>query len=193
MSEAAPEIFLVREESIQRLERIIFALSEVVKKLDPEQQRSVPALRSAITCRCVRCGVSVGGEELLELPELPAKSESGRIKRLRQGQCAREDCKSTDYELILHKHPDLDWQNLLSPPETEEEKRAKREMAEAEELKMAKRSARWRSARLALLVLIAILLWVWRQYYIGGTIPFLREPEKFRVDTGPEVQRTPEH
>lgn len=54
----------------------------------------------------------------------------------------------------------------------------------AEEKRRQLVAARWKLAgRVSLGVAVILILLAIRQLYFGGTIPFIREPEKFRVDT----------
>lgn len=191
MNTSSPEVFVSREEQIKRLERVVSALSEAVKRSNAEPDRSISALRTSIVCQCIRCGASVSGDELLELPKAPAKTETARLKRLRKGMCPTDGCESAYCEFVMLKHPDLDWRQVLSPPENDDARRIQQEKEESESARVAQRLTRWRIARLAILVVVAVLLWIARQYYLGGQIPLLRQPEKFRVgiETEPRADR----
>src|SRR5689334_9877433 len=117
--------FLVREEPIEKLERIVFALSEACKQYGAAQEKKRTALAAALSAECVACGVRVTGDELLALSQLPSALEtSGRIKWLRLGCCARGGCDSRSYSLAFQNHPDLDWKELLSKMETAAEPKA---------------------------------------------------------------------
>ena len=37
--------------------------------------------------------------------------------------------------------------------------------------------------RAAVMLGMILLLWLAREWYLGGRIPFLREPEKFKIET----------
>ena len=41
-----------------------------------------------------------------------------------------------------------------------------------------------RTSRVVIGVAILAMLWLLRQWYRGGTIPLIREPENFQVDRG---------
>ena len=45
--------------------------------------------------------------------------------------------------------------------------------------------------RVGLALVIVVLLLLFRQWYFGGRIPLIREPEKFRVDPAPPGWETP--
>jgi hypothetical protein len=186
------EDYLVREEPVRRLERIVFALWRAAGHLGPDPDRIRGALRVALSAKCVRCGMRVSGEELIVLSQFPEDKESRRIQRLRSGCCAREECNFENYELHFQKHPGLDWPALLSAREPEarstpaEEGSAGEETPAAEEAPVTPARSRRTMIRVGLLLAVVVLLFVFRQLYYGGRIPLIREPEKFRVDPAPE-------
>ncbi len=187
MSATAPDNYLVREEPIPRLEPIVFALSQAAKGCGESSEKVSAALRVALSAQCDRCGTRVTGEELLLLSGLPAAQESGRIKLLRSGRCARRECPCDRYRLVFQNHPDLDWAKLFAsgekePPEPGETAAA----APADAPQTPKRTSRWHTAvRVGILIVAVLLLFILRQLYYGGRIPLIREPEKFRVDPAP--------
>jgi hypothetical protein len=77
----------------------------------------------------------------------------------------------------------LDWNQVKSALSTQLEAVAEsatgEEAARLAELARAQKR-KWLRVGLGLLVLLLLLMV--RQWYRGGTIPFLREPEKFRAD-----------
>ena len=185
MNATAPDNYLVREESIQRMERIVFALSQAAKRCDESSDKITAALRVALSARCERCGTHVTGEELLVFSGLPAAQESARVKRLRSGHCARAECAGDEHRLIFQNHPDLDWAKLFASGK-EPEQPEQTEPVAAEATEVPKRASRWRTPiRVGILIGMAVLLFVLRQLYYGGRIPLLREPEQFRVDPAP--------
>ena len=180
------ECVLVREEPIERLERIVFALSEACRQYGPAQEKVRAAVAAALAAECVDCGQSVTGDELVALSQLPSGMEtSSRIKWLRLGCCARNGCDSRTYVLKFLKHPQLDWPELFLKMET-----AIGDTGEASELepelepepedtaKVVRQ--RW-YLRISLAIGIVVLLYLVHQWYYGGRIPLLREPEHFRV------------
>jgi hypothetical protein len=186
MNETTTEHFLVREEPVPRLERIVFALSEAAARCGECSDKIRSALPLALAADCVGCGMRVTGEELLILSRLPQQHESSRIKRLRTGHCARAGCECDQYLLLLQNHPDIDWAKLFSAGDEKKE-----EPSVSAEAELAVAGAAWCSARrrkavrIGLLIVATILLFVLRQYYLGGRIPLIREPEKFHVDPAP--------
>ncbi len=193
MNAATQDDYLVREEPVRRLERIVFALSQAARQIEPQPDKVRNALRSALSARCARCGLRVAGDELLVLSQLPGDQETIRIQRLRSGCCAREGCNFESYELHFQNHPDLDWPKLLSAREPA----APAATAGAEPAPEAEAAApaaaapdpgtrhRHLAIRVGVLIGAALLLFVFRQLYYGGRIPLIREPEKFRVAPAP--------
>ena len=170
--------FLVREESIPRLERVLCAITEAAKR------RGAPAqnvLAAVLIAGCRRCGARVSGAELVRFAGFPDPQESFRLRRLRIGRCVRPECSSNEYQLVFRNHPDIDWVELLS---TTKEDTAMSpgddgKKAAVEHRDHAESRSQW--IRRALLAAAVVLLLIARQMYNGGRIPLLREPEKFRV------------
>src|SRR5206468_772059 len=159
-----------------------------------DQEILSSALRSGIFAECVQCGIRVTGEELLELSE-PAKApaHNPRVERLRQGYCARNSCDTYFYRLLFPAHPDIDWATVLARTESVAAERVQQVEAGDAMNEAAKRAARWRLvARVGIgLAAVALLLLV-RQWYLGGRIPLIREPENFQVDHFPSGQQPPQ-
>ena len=193
MNTPTQDDYLVREEPVRRLERVVFALSQAARRIEPQPDRIRNALRSALSARCARCGMRVTGEELLVLSQLPGDDETKRIQRLRSGCCAREGCQFESYELHFQNHPDLDWPKLLAAREPEalaaSDAAEPAPEAEAAAAAVPDRTTRHRrmAIRVGALIGAVLLLFVFRQLYYGGRIPLLREPEKFRVTPAPEM------
>lgn len=106
-----PDCFLVREDSIRRLPRLVFAASEACRR----KKESMAALPKALGAQCTVCGFVLSGEELLALAEISsANKESAMLQRLRHGRCARESCKATHYRLQFYDTPEISWSALLA-------------------------------------------------------------------------------
>src|SRR5215813_4469651 len=104
MTDQTTKHFLVREEPVQRLERIVFALTEAARRWETPAQRICDALPLSLAAECVECGLWVTGEELLVLSRLPQTTEGDRLKRLRAGHCARAECEGDRYRLFFLNH-----------------------------------------------------------------------------------------
>jgi hypothetical protein len=146
---------------------------------EKEADRLRAAVDQALSAECIQCGIRLTGWEVLQFGE--EVSTDARVERLRSGYCARNGCESLFYRVSCAPHPEINWSALLNPTQTlTEEERAAAE-------KSAKKSAHAKTRNKALIrtgIAIAALLIVFiiRQIYVGGSIPFIREPEDFRVD-----------
>jgi hypothetical protein len=86
---------------------------------------------------------------------------------------------------MLRDHPGIDWHKLIAlaectpdGPEPEVESEVELPEGSGTGWKTYRRWASWAALGLA----GVFLLFLMRQLYLGGTIPFLREPEHFQVD-----------
>lgn len=172
-----------------------------------EHLRSLPALAAllarapapaaeAVVAECVQCGFRLTGTELLALA--PAAGDSAppaapaKIDRLRRGYCARNGCDSSYYRLSFEPRPGIDWERLVPKGDLEV---VEAPVEEAPEVARRREEFRAGLRRLALrggMALGALLLLLLaRHWYLGGTIPYLREPEKFEVEvpTAPPAVR----
>jgi hypothetical protein len=190
-------VFLIREESIPRLKPLVAAIWEAARRADPDEGRVGRALSAALAGECARCRTRVTGAELLELARLPAdQAPDPQVARLRRGRCANDQCLHSSYRLILRRHPDLDWSRLLSqagtppgktvdPVEPELVEGTLEEPAPSPAPAATPAPRRHTLLRAGVLVAAVFLLLLVRQWYYGGRIPLLREPENFRVDSLP--------
>lgn len=186
---------IVREEPLSGLPQFCLNLAQTLKRTVPDDDRRVALVRASLSGECVLCSQSVSGEELLEvgLSEGTAEPANPKIARLRQGYCARNGCDSRFYRLTFRRHPDLDWAQALSQPVTVEPEPTEEEMAAEEEARMRRRAQRRKLAsRVGIALGVLCVFYVLRQWYVGGTIPFLREPEKFQTDPASLIEGPPQ-
>ena len=181
MTETGPSI--QRQQRLQDLAAFAPSLAGALIKAGTAPDHVRGTFIQAVSGECEQCGMGIGGEELYGLAQAPeAGRQSARIIRLRKGYCAREGCTSNFCRLTFASRAGLDWTKLL-----EDAGRAKADLAvETAALQPAPVTRRMNRRRLAVrasLVLLAVIaLFVFRQWYRGGTIPFFREPEHFKVD-----------
>jgi len=183
----SPDPILVRQQPIQSLGRFSLALAEALNQSTSAPDKFRGAVLTAFSGECIQCGIRVSGEELLTLCE-PAEADetNPRVARLKQGYCARNGCNSYYYRLIFTGHPDIDWTRVLSQTEPQEAEHVKQADAECAAVEAAKRAVRRRMAgRVLVGVAVVALLLLIRQWFVGGTIPLVREPENFQVDPVP--------
>lgn len=151
---------------------------------DPQAARA--AFGSSLEGECLACGIRTTGEEILALG-VEASASAPKVERLRMGYCARRTCDSRFYQLTCKPAAGIDWspifaikEGYISAPEVVEQDEAQAGDADL--------SPKNRRAIFAIAAVGAVLLMMvgW-QLYAGGSIPFLREAEKFQVDTAPDV------
>ena len=158
--------------------------------LTPAQVQAV--WQSSVRAECVLCGIRVSGEELFALAQ-PPSALYGTVKlgRLRLGDCARHGCDSFYYRLIFQNYPRLNWPRLLAEAEAfqPEQPSPRQRRRFAFRLPALPDFGEYSGfARRGLVVLAAILfLLVARQWYRGGSLPLVRQPENFHVDPGPDM------
>ena len=179
-----PESFLERQEHVQNLSRFSQRLAGALGKCAPGPDQLRPALRAALSGECLQCGIRITGEELIELSQPAKTAESNpKIARLRQGYCARNHCDSYYYRLMFAVHPDIDWPRLLAQIESTGGEGGGAAPGDTTPKIATQNPARARRfSRVAIGVAILAMLWILRQWYRGGTIPWVREPENFQVD-----------
>ncbi|MFN7141983.1 MAG: hypothetical protein ACK4UN_21900 [Limisphaerales bacterium] len=184
------EPLIVREQHLQSLTSFSVNLARVLPD-DPSSEQ-IKELETALQAECVQCGIQVGGGDLFQLAEA-ARSEDATSKcgRLRFGYCARKGCNSYFYRLKFYAHPLFDWPNLLAQAERVGLEQLPEEIAALaliyEQRKEQRKKMTMVSCSFAAAVIAGMMLFQW---YNGGTIPLLREPERFKVDPRPEVVNT---
>jgi len=186
---------IIRQEQLHGLPQFCISLAEALKRIVPDDARRKTLVRTSLSAECVLCGLSVNGEELLEVgvSDGAAEPANPKIARLRQGYCARNGCDSRFYRLTFYQHPELDWSRAFSQSETVQEEQREEAKAEVAEAKALRRVHRWKLAgRVGIGLVVLCVLYMIRQWYTGGTIPILREPEKYQTDPASLRQRPPQ-
>lgn len=149
----------------------------VAKEKEPDRLRA--AVDQALSAECVQCGIRLTGWEVLQFGE--EASSDARVERLRSGYCARNGCESLFYRVTCAAHAEINWPALLNPTQTLTDA----ERAALEELGKKKARAKLLNRtllRAGIAVAALLIVFVIRQIWVGGTIPFIREPEDFQVD-----------
>jgi hypothetical protein len=174
---------ITRQVPLVRLETFCRSLQTALAGQYPSVD--VPRIwRLYVSADCPRCGIWICGDELRALALAPCiELASAKIGRMRLGDCARRGCQAWDYSLHFSNMDGIEWPSLLE--------KAERPVLRVRTTKpfgppwlgdLARRAAAYAPQAAALLGLI-LGLWLARQYYLGGRIPFLREPEKFAVES----------
>jgi hypothetical protein len=168
----------VSQMTIKEVAEFSRSLAQTISK-QPEPDRLRAAIDQALTAECVQCGIRLSGSELLKFEE--ETSDDSRVERLRIGYCARNGCASLFYRVMYAPHPQLDWPALLNP--TFELSAEERVAAEILAKKRAASRARNKTLfRAGVAVAVLLIVFAIRQIYMGGSIPFIRQPENFKVD-----------
>jgi hypothetical protein len=168
----------VSQMSIKELAEFSRSLAQTISK-QPEPDRIRAAIDQALNAECVQCGIRLSGSELLKFEG--ETSDDPRVERLRIGYCARNGCESLFYRVTCGPHPQINWPGLLNPAhELSAEEKAAAELRAKKQATAKKRNKALLRGGVAVVVLL--IVFAIRQIYIGGSIPFIREPEDFRVD-----------
>lgn len=173
------EPFLKRQQPLVTLPSFATALTGIFAASPPEVQG---AIEESLFAECVLCGIRVNGRELAEVSILDSTAVSeGKLARLRLGYCARNRCTSSIYELSFHYHPDLSWPSIVESLDAQL-KEKKDDAEQRREEGAAERLAKLRAVKnFCMAATAALAMFVsWKLYY-GGSIPFIREAEEFKV------------
>jgi len=181
------EPVIIRQEHLLKLAPFCQALGEALSRSGLTPDQALGVWRAALTAQCTRCGIPISGEELFALSQPPGDNPSPKVRRLKLGDCACVGCESYFYLLTFRAQPPLDWPGLLAKAEAIQAELARPLAAQRWTAALAKgflQSGLTRRAALALALLLLLLLI--RHWHTGGAIPWLREPEHFRVAPAPE-------
>lgn len=181
MSSPAP---LPRQVSLSQFSAFARNLAQALSAAGIAPRDTAATCATHLSAKCVICDARVDGRELAALiqgEELPATSP---LKRLPQGYCVNEGCKSSYYEFTCLPHPAVDWSKVgvaetMPPPEPPADTNWQAAALRAGWRRVAD-AFTWRfAAGLALL----LALWIWRQWWTGGSIPFLREAKTYTSES----------
>jgi hypothetical protein len=176
---------MVRQEHLRNLPALAARLVSWRADSMKDEAAVVAALKQGVEAECELCGMRVGGEDLAGLAKAATGSESPKVARLRLGYCARQGCHSYYYKIRFHPMALVDWSKVLgdvgdevlAPPSGVEAERPSDRLKSA-----ALGSIRRLAPRIVLGVLVIGTLLLVRHWRRGGTVPWIREPEKFQVD-----------
>jgi hypothetical protein len=178
---------IVRQERLQNLARFCEALVEALKRAGTGAEAAAHVIQRSVSARCVGCEILISGLELFALSQPPSPEHaSPKIGRLRLGDCARQTCEAYDYRLTFQPDPLVDWNKILADADAI----VNAPPTESAPARTGPVLPHWLlrgvSRRIWIPVTAAVLLLLLRQWYVGGRIPLVREPEKFRVDPDPQ-------
>lgn len=187
----AEDTALCRQEHLQNLERFCQRLGSSLAESGLTPEECEAAWRVGVSAECVQCGIRLYGEELYALSQPPSPAHaSPKIGRLRLGDCAREGCNSYYYRLTFYPHAKVDWQKMFDDINAEENSGPEERPHPWKALIRHAHVLGFSNRRLWLALGIIVLLLVARQFYRGGSIPLVREPENFRVGSDPQHELT---
>ena len=174
---------LIRQMHLQKLEPFCQALDQALARagLAPEQAHEL--WRVGVAAECTRCRIRIYGEELYALSQPPSEEyANAKLGRLRLGDCARSGCDSYYYRLTFFPCPEVNWAEILAAIERDPEGPAGQKAGEPAPNSGWRLLLRWPvTRRVSVALALVVMLLVFRQWYIGGRIPLLREPHKFQV------------
>lgn len=174
---------LSRRERFGRLGEFCAALAAALQQSGLGPDQLFVKFREQVSAECEQCHTKIAGEELFVLRQPPEGQDlSVGLRRLRLGFCANPECQAFHCRVTFRPGEGEDWTACL--------RRVDRALQDLEDVR-AGRGKRWkreliRPALMALGVVVALLLL--RQFYFGGRIPWVREPEKWRVTPDPSGQ-----
>ncbi len=184
---SAPSARVVRPQRLLELEALCRALAAEIQS-KPASYGDGSSAWKAITASCVVCKIEVSGAELLALSQPPSiEHATPKIGRLRLGDCARHGCDSLHYHLKFEPVEGIDWTAVLERIGTSQEapggQRRSRRSSVLDVLSLTQHPF---ARRIALGVIAIVALLMLRQWYIGGRIFLIREPQKFYAAPPPE-------
>lgn len=184
----------MRREKIQWVLDFSGNLAAAVHRHYKGSREYTQAVSEGLLAECDVCGIPLTGQDLLLAGDATGTEVGVKVKRLRLGFCARDGCESYFYRLSLRPVTGLDWKEVLAHIETLREARKQAMDAEASAQKQADPMVKLKKVRkIAIAIGLVLMLLLIRQWYVGGTIPFIREPEKFHVSTAaPSSENAPD-
>ncbi len=149
-------------------------------------ERLHAAWRSHLDVACDACDTRLTEGELTTLLDLPEGAEPSepRLQRLAQGYCPKPGCAARFYRITLAPAEGLDWKALLDQAEKPPE-------PEASSVTAAKKHPSSllanRKVRIALAIVALLAAFLFRQWYVNGTIPFVTRTFKVApADAAPQ-------
>jgi hypothetical protein len=174
------ESVFVSQQHLQSLRSVVWAIAEHIEQNAVQNPGYRDSIRAAISAECVQCGMRLTGEDLWDwLQTDGSTAASPKLTRLQQGYCARRGCDSYYYTLTLKPCARTDWKELVA------QAGPMLPFGQAQTVTLT-RGPKVKYGMFATSVAIGLALVMFllllRQYYLGSPIPWVREPEDFKVD-----------
>jgi hypothetical protein len=166
---------------VERLANVYQTLAEALKKAGLNAGQLNQVFARHVRAECVRCGMQVTGAELglLHLGARGGDTEQ-KLERLAKGYCARRDCESYYYRVVLDPCPEVDWGTIVSAVQSGQ--------SAGTPLPTPAAAPKWRwwtdkrVLRVAAGVALMLVLLVVRYLWSGGTIPLIHQDPGYKVD-----------
>jgi hypothetical protein len=180
MSESDPNL---RRTGLMFLPNLAANLRGVFIDAGIEESEWVNVCAESVSARCTICEEDYSGEEfagwLMTLGDSQRVGRKAmRFIRLERGCCGNSGCNATFCEIRLEPHPSLDWSALAIGALSDGDNR------EAESVNVVATAGRdlvkkQMNGRTVVAVIALMVIWVFHQWYNGGTIPLLRNEKTF--------------
>ncbi len=184
----AEEAAIVREVNLLRLASFCQALAQALSRAGMAADQASAVWGAALTAQCARCGTVLEGQALFALAQPPGENPTPELRRLRLGDCLQPGCESYFYRLTFRPYPPLAWPGVLAEAEAIQTGGERPNPGRATTAELAKGLLRLGVTRRAAIAvgMLLVLLFAWH-WHSGGRIPWLREPEQFRVAPDPDA------
>ena len=149
-----------------------------------EESRWQAICSESLSACCTMCDEVLSGDEwadwLLKVgSEESAPKEGMRWVRLKQGLCANEKCNVRFYNIQFDPHPEVDWSAIsIGALGGKEEARGTSVVELAGDAAKESIARQFTKRTVATLVLL-VALWMFHQWYRGGSIPILRPAQDY--------------
>ncbi len=189
---AMQPVVVTRKEHLFKFAGLCSALDQAIRAASLGPDECAEIFRTAIYADCVSCGLVVRGQDLYRVAQdgPPDKDDTDPlINKLRLGDCPREHCNGYYFRVHFRQHPQVDWPTLFT---VVDEIRARKlydrglKVRKSRSWKLTVNFTALRPLAVGFVIVLALVLL--RQWYAGGRIPLVREPEHFRVDPAPPGQ-----
>lgn len=173
---------LTKQVPLVRVKAFCRSLEAALAERYAEADREV-VWRRYVSAECPQCGIPVCGEELRALAFPPrAELASAKTGRMRLGDCARRGCNAWHYDVHFWMQEKIDWPAVFEAAEKPAVTEAAPALSVAPGwlLGLQKLAIQY-GPRVGMVACLFVGLWLARQLYQGGRIPFFREPERFTI------------
>ena len=182
----------IRRTDVLFLPKVGASIREYFADSGIEESRWQGICAESLSAQCTICEEKLSGEEwadwLLNVSTAEFEPKEGmRWIRLKQGLCASEKCNVLFYNIHLEPHPEVDWSAInigaLGGKEGPKAATVVELAGDAAKESIAKQFTKRTVATLVVLV----VLWMFHQWYRGGSIPLLRPAQDYTTTVDPDA------